>query len=98
MKSLIFTATLTLACSSAGAQVSYVSNNPPQMKGDPKKVVCEREETIGTRLGARSVCLTVEQWNEKHREQREFTENIQSGTWGQHSPEDVELKMSDRPQ
>jgi hypothetical protein len=31
-------------------------------KSDLDKVVCEKEETMGTRLGAKKVCMTVAQW------------------------------------
>ncbi|HWI77392.1 MAG TPA: hypothetical protein VNS53_09970 [Sphingomicrobium sp.] len=74
-----------LIASAAQAQVSYVSNNLPAKKGDPNRIVCEQEEAIGTRLGGKRICMTVEQWNEKHNEHREFTERIQSGTWGRES-------------
>lgn len=48
-------------------------------KGDPNRIVCKSEETIGTRLGARKVCLTAQQWVDKYKEHREFTEGIQTG-------------------
>ena len=66
----------------ATAQVTSVErNNAPLTTGDPNKIVCKKEETIGTRLGTRKVCLTAQQWVDKHKEHREFTERIQSGTW-----------------
>ncbi len=81
-KSWILGAVAVALCAPAQAQItSYVSNNLPAMKGDPNRIVCEVEETIGTRLGKRKVCLTVEQWNEKHNEHRDFAERVQSGAW-----------------
>jgi hypothetical protein len=59
---------------------SYRTNNPSTIKGDPDKVVCEREETIGTRLGAKKVCLTVSEWNERAKADRDQTERVQAGT------------------
>jgi hypothetical protein len=47
---------------------------------DPNKLVCEREQDIGSRVGGRKVCLTVQQWRDKHNEQRGFTEDMQAGT------------------
>ncbi|MGH8527071.1 MAG: hypothetical protein ACREXY_23550 [Gammaproteobacteria bacterium] len=44
---------------------------------DPNRMVCQREETTGTRLGARKVCLTAAQWEEKRREHREQIERAQ---------------------
>ena len=40
-------------------------------------MICEREDTTGTRLGARKVCLTAAQWQEKRREHREELERAQ---------------------
>ncbi len=74
-----------LLASAAQAQVSYVSNNLPAIKGDPNRMICEHEETIGTRLGGKKICMTAEQWNAKHNEHREFTEKIQSGTYARDS-------------
>jgi hypothetical protein len=52
---------------------------------DPNKLICESQEQIGSRLGKRRVCLTAEQWKEKHREQAQWTEEIQSGTYARDS-------------
>ena len=42
--------------SSAGAQsISYLTNNPSLIKGDPNQIVCEKEDKIGTRLGGEKV-------------------------------------------
>jgi hypothetical protein len=57
---------------------SYKTSNPAPVKGDPNKIVCEKQETIGTRLGAKKVCMTVAEWNDRKRAQRETTEKIQS--------------------
>jgi hypothetical protein len=41
------------------------------------KIVCEKEEQIGSRLGARKVCMTVKQWAEQRRIEREQVEKFQ---------------------
>lgn len=46
-------------------------------KSDLERMVCEKEETIGTRLGARKVCKTVREWQEQRRIQREEAEKVQ---------------------
>jgi hypothetical protein len=69
----------------AVAQQSLVSDRPAAKKGDSTTLVCEVSETIGTRLGRRKICLTVQQWNDKHNDHRDFAESIQSGTWGRES-------------
>lgn len=78
MKHLALAALLGAAASAGAAQVSTSeSAKPAQKKGDLHRIVCEKQETIGTRLGARKVCLTVLQWEEKRREQRDATERVQ---------------------
>jgi len=62
-------------------------------KAERAKMVCKKEEQIGSRLGAKRICMTAEQWAEKAREQREFAEDVQSGAWGQRSDPAVETRM-----
>ena len=59
---------------------SYRTDKTAEIKGDPERIVCKKEETIGTRLGSKKVCLTVADWNALARENRERTEQIQAGT------------------
>lgn len=69
-----------LLASSAGAQsISYATNNPSLIKGDLNKIVCEREDKIGTRLGGDKVCHTVAEWNQIHDGVRENAERLQMG-------------------
>ncbi len=78
MKHLALAAMLGAAASAGTAQVTTLeSPNPAPKKGDLNRIVCEKQETTGTRLGTRKVCLTVLQWEEKRREQREHTEKVQ---------------------
>lgn len=46
-------------------------------KPELDRMVCERQEQIGTRLGARKVCKTVREWLEMRRLQREDVERAQ---------------------
>lgn len=72
-----------LFASGAGAQsISYVTNNPSLVKGDPNQLVCEKEEKIGTRLGGEKVCHTVAEWNQIHEGNRENAERLQMGARG----------------
>jgi hypothetical protein len=68
-----------LATVSTAQVTSYKSNNQSLIKGDPNAILCKREEAIGTRLGAKKVCLTIAEWNDLARENRERTEHIQAG-------------------
>lgn len=82
--------------SAASAQTPYSSK--PKADNDPSKLVCQKVEEVGSRLAKRKVCLTAEQWKEKHREHAEFTDEIQSGAWGQQSDPAVEMKIPGGPQ
>jgi len=48
-------------------------------KAEVNRVVCKKEEQIGSRLGAKKVCLTVQQWQERAAEDRNQLERVQQG-------------------
>jgi hypothetical protein len=73
-------AALTLSAAASAQITSYRTNNPAPLKGDADKIVCEKEEKIGTRLGARKLCLTVSEWNERKRNHQERASQIQAAT------------------
>lgn len=80
LKALAAASLLVSAAVPAQVITSYKTNNPAPVKGDAHKIVCQKEETIGTRLGAKKVCLTVAEWRERQDAGRERTERIQSST------------------
>jgi len=88
---LIGALAIALCAPGLAQTTSYVSNNLPAKKGDPKRLVCEVEEQIGSRLGKKKICMTAEEWNDKHNEHRDFAEHIQSGAW----PKDSTVAMPD---
>ncbi len=45
------------------------------------KMVCETQESIGTRLGSHKVCMTAEQWAQQRRDAGDFTQRAQSATY-----------------
>lgn len=49
-------------------------------KSDVNKIVCQTEDQIGSRLAAKKVCLTVQQWKERAQANREETERVQQNT------------------
>ena len=79
LKGLAFVALLS-AAAPAQMMTSDRTNNPSPLKGDPNRIVCQKEETIGTRLGAKKVCLPVAEWQARQNADREQTERVQSGT------------------
>ena len=84
MKAKVLAATVLVGASfvagSALAQVTSIGSARAPGGNDPKRVVCERVEVTGSRLGARKVCLTVAQWAEKRREHREELERAQKNS------------------
>lgn len=78
-KAVLSALATVLIASSATAQAPAVaqSDSSEKAKNPADRVVCEVEEKTGSRLGARRVCLTVFQWEEKRREHRDATERVQ---------------------
>lgn len=53
---------------------------PSSDPSDVNRVVCRKEEQIGSRLGAKKLCMTVKDWQERAQFSREETERVQQGT------------------
>jgi len=53
--------------------------NPPPTKQqpDPDRIICEKIQETGSRLSARRVCLTAQQWDEQRRRDREAVQDAQ---------------------
>ena len=47
---------------------------------DPNKVVCEKVEAIGSRISSKRVCMTLAQWEEQKRIDREALQHAQQNT------------------
>lgn len=78
----ILAVSLSMLATAATAQgvTSIRSDAPAALKGEPDRIVCQKEEQIGTRLGARKVCLTVAEWNERERLHRQQIDRMQAGS------------------
>lgn len=59
------------------AQQAKISD--PHAK-DPNKIVCQKEDTIGSRLAAKKVCLTQKEWDLRAQADREETQRVQQDT------------------
>lgn len=44
---------------------------------DPNRMICQRIEETGSRVAAKKVCMTAQQWEEKRRTDREYLEDAQ---------------------
>ena len=67
-------------CAPALAQTSTGDTvGPSATKAELDRIVCERQEQLGSRLGGRKVCKTIREWQEQRRVQREEAERVQRG-------------------
>ena len=69
-----------LLCAPALAQTPAVKSvDSSAEKAELDRIVCERQEQLGSRLGGRKVCKTIREWQEQRRVQREEAERVQRG-------------------
>jgi len=71
MKSLVIAASLLALAAPVGAQTAPADpatgqSSTPKAK-DPNRMICEKVEEIGTRLGGRKVCRTSAEWDAARR-------------------------------
>jgi invasion protein IalB len=55
-------------------------------KNDPNRIICERQEEIGTRLGGKKVCKTKAQWDEERQQERDALDKFQRQNTSTGSP------------
>jgi len=67
---------LMLVASPVAAQ-QVASKQDDKTRNANAKLICKKEESIGSRLGAKKVCLTADEWKVLAQENREHTEDIQ---------------------
>ena len=79
LKSVLTFSFAAALSASAGAQsASPPSTNQTPATSDPKKIVCQRVDEIGSRLQTKQVCKTAEEWAADQRDNRQAVEQIQS--------------------
>jgi len=78
LKFLAITAAL-LAGVPASAQTVPAQQQPAAVPKaqDPNRIICERQEELGSRLGGKKVCMTAKEWDDQRRMNRESTEMLQ---------------------
>lgn len=80
MKTIFVAGMAVWLSAAAGAQVTSIQASNPMPKGsgqDLDRIVCDVEDTTGTRLGARKVCKTVLEWQQLKAEHRSTVEKVQ---------------------
>ena len=89
MRTTILLTLAVLAASPAAAQITFQTppTAPPasgaKATNPNDKIICEKQEEIGSRLGGRNVRKTAAQWELDRRQQREDTERVQQQATGQ---------------
>ena len=91
MRAAILLMIASMAAAPAAAQITFEDQAKPApaagaKAGDPNKIICERQEEIGSRLGGKKVCKTAAQWDEDRRHQRETLEGVQRQATSTGSP------------
>lgn len=61
----------------ADAAPGKAQAKPSSSKTDLDRVVCEKQDTTGSRLGAKKVCLTVAQWLEFKKDEQDQLQHLQ---------------------
>ena len=76
MKSLVFVAFALIAApvSAEGQQTPATAKPAAAPQNPDDRVICERVEETGTRLGSKRICMTARQWAEQRRIDRETIE------------------------
>jgi len=73
---LVVTPSIGIA-QSTSAQSAKAVAIPSTDKSDVNRIVCRKEEQIGSRLGGKRLCLTVQEWLDRAQSSREETERVQ---------------------
>jgi invasion protein IalB len=69
---LLATALPAAAQTQSSTQQSAINKN-----SDPNRVICEKVQETGSRLNARKVCMTAQQWEDQRRRDRENLQDAQ---------------------
>ena len=77
--SAVVGAALVVISAPAAADTKTNTNQSPAANAkDPGRIICEKVEETGSRLSARRVCMTAQQWDDRRRTDREGLENTQN--------------------
>ena len=82
LRSALLIAIASLVAAPAAAQITFENQPPPTQPAtgkaqDGSKVICERQEEIGSRLGGKKVCKTAAEWQQERAQQRRTLEDVQ---------------------
>jgi hypothetical protein len=91
MRAAIVLMIASLLAAPAAAQITFDDSAKPAQTTstnlkDPNKIICERQETMGTRLGGKKVCKTAFEWQQEREQQRRTLEDVQRQATSTGSP------------
>lgn len=69
-RSVLLVAALALIPATASAEEKKADK-------DPNRMVCEKQEVVGSRLATKRVCMTASEWEQKRREERQMIDRSQ---------------------
>lgn len=75
-----FAGALIVMASPAAAQAPGDGAKADLNKTDVDRIICQKQEQIGSRLAVKKVCLTAKEWRDRAQADREQTEKVQSDT------------------
>ena len=58
------------------AASAMAEEKKPEAK-DPNRIICEKQEVLGSRVATKRVCMTAAEWEIRKREDREAIEKAQ---------------------
>jgi hypothetical protein len=69
---------LLVSAAPALAQTQPTTGSAPTAKAkDPNRVICEKVQDTGSRIGGKRICMTAAQWEEQRRRDRQYVEDAQ---------------------
>ena len=60
--------------------ISFDDQPSPAAKDDSKRIICQTEQKIGSRLASKRVCMTAAQWKERELQTRRDLDQLHTNT------------------
>lgn len=82
LRTAMFLTAASLLAAPAAAQISFDDQTKPApaagaKDNNPNKMICEKQEEIGSRLGGKKVCKTAAEWQLEREQNRRTLEDTQ---------------------
>ena len=68
---------LSAAPALAQSQAAAGQQTPNAKQADPNRVICQKVQETGSRIGAKKICMTAQQWEEQRLRDRQYVEDAQ---------------------